>query len=100
MNQLMCDIAPNQGIIQKDKQLLQLIGQSLYDQGFDEKVKQYVDFYHLTNQEKEDRSEAIILGEQFLKIIDLANQSETNQEIAHEFLITLHQISLNNIWRM
>lgn len=96
MNQLMCGIGSDQRIVQaEDEQLSQIIGPSLYEQSLDVKVKQHADAYHLTNQKKKDRSEAIILGEQFLKIIDLANQSECDQEIAHERLIILHSISLN-----
>lgn len=101
MNQLMCSIASDRRIVQtEDDQLSQIIGQSLYEQDLDAKVKQYADFYHLTEQKKKDRSEAIILGEQFLKIIDLANQSECDQGIAHELLTILHRISLNYAWRI
>ena len=101
MNQLMRGIASYRRIVQtEDDQLSQIIGQSLYEQDLDAKVKQYADFYHLTEQKKKDRSEAIILGEQFLQIIDLANQSECDQGIAHELLTILHRISLNYAWRI
>lgn len=101
MSHLMCSIAADQRITRKeDEELAQIIGQSLYEQGLDVKIKQYADSYHLTKQEKKDRSETIVLGKQFLEIIDLANQSELDQVIAHELLIILHRISLNYTWRI
>jgi hypothetical protein len=97
MKDLMCAIPKTPPIVQKDQLIFELFGQSLYEQGFDVKVKQLVDRYHLTNKKEKDGSEMIRLAKQFINIIELPNQSETDQESIHRFLITLHRIILDNL---
>ncbi|UJR36496.1 hypothetical protein I4U23_029217 [Adineta vaga] len=97
MNRLMSDIIKYKQIRQEDHQAWKRIGQAIHTQDFADLIKQLPRGFSFDNEECEDLSEMEILGWQFLKIIELANNHDRTQEEAHKFLVFLHRIALNII---
>ena len=100
MSRLMSDINNGNRDDTEDNKALKSIGEAVQRYGFADVINQLAQQYLLTVDETDKRRESVKLGDKFLKIIGETSASDNEQLYAHRFLIYLHRIALNILWRI